>query len=94
MSGRGKDTSQKEVFWVLAPCSVAVQKQCFGGLCCISLQGEVKTSTLIFTAMKTSNLVAGICPYTKESRPILGDHPASYPMGAGDFSPGCKAGGA
>jgi len=28
------------VFWVLMPCSIVVEYQLFGGLCCIHLQGE------------------------------------------------------
>jgi hypothetical protein len=29
-----------EVFWVVTPCSFAVWYQCFGGPCCLHLQGE------------------------------------------------------
>jgi hypothetical protein len=54
-----------QIFWVVTPCSVVVRYHCFGGPCCLHLQGEVvtppdvttqKTSTQMFTAVKTSNL--------------------------------------
>jgi hypothetical protein len=34
-------TIQVEVFWVMTPCSDVVEYQCFGGTCCLHLQGEV-----------------------------------------------------
>jgi len=32
---------QVAVFWVVTPCSVVVGYRCFGGPCCLHLQGEV-----------------------------------------------------
>jgi len=32
---------QVEFFWIAIPCSVVVGYQCFGGTCCLHLQGEV-----------------------------------------------------
>jgi hypothetical protein len=37
---------QVEVFWVMAPCTVVVGYQRFGGPCCFLLQREVKASRL------------------------------------------------
>jgi hypothetical protein len=36
-----------KVFWVVKPCSGGVGYQCFGGPCCIHLQGEVKTGSKV-----------------------------------------------
>jgi len=33
--------SQVKVFWVVMLCNGSVQYQCFRGLCCLHLQGEV-----------------------------------------------------
>jgi hypothetical protein len=35
---------QDVVFWVVMPCSDVVGYQCFGGPCCLHLQGEVNVS--------------------------------------------------
>jgi len=32
---------QATVFWVAMPCNDGVRFQCFGGPCCLHLQGEV-----------------------------------------------------
>jgi hypothetical protein len=32
---------QVEAFWVVMLCSTTVDNHCFGGLCCLHLQGEV-----------------------------------------------------
>jgi hypothetical protein len=34
-------TIQIIVFWVMIPCNDVVRYQCFGGPCCLHLQGEV-----------------------------------------------------
>jgi len=36
---------QVDVFWVVTPCSVVVECQRFGGLCCFLLRGEVFQKT-------------------------------------------------
>jgi len=48
------------IFWVVMPCNFASGYQRFGGPCCLHLHGAVtqKTSTCIFTAMKTSNIAS------------------------------------
>jgi hypothetical protein len=38
---------QVKVFWIGIPCSVVVEYQCFGGPCCLLLQGEVKMGTVL-----------------------------------------------
>jgi hypothetical protein len=58
---------QVVVFWVVTPCSHSVGYQHFGGLCCLSLQGEVVHILLhpkleVFTAMKIQVVFCVVTP--------------------------------
>jgi len=45
------------VFCVVTPCSFVVGYQCFGGLCCLNLQGEMEAANTRFEVFTSINIL-------------------------------------
>jgi hypothetical protein len=64
---------QIEVFWVMAPCGVAVRCQRFGAPCCLHLQGETWTSETLLSCRSNAQHrdPEDLCPDPQRNVAIL-----------------------